>query len=129
MKSSSFIHDENAPDPMGAYPHARRVGNFLFVSGIGSRIPKINEIPKGIEAQTEQVIANLKSILESSGSRLENVVDVIAFLVNMEQDFKGYNKVYGKHFSGIQAARTTVGIRALPSPISVEFKVIAVVDD
>lgn len=128
MTSCSIVHDENAPDPMGAYPHARRVGDLLFVSGIGSRVPKTNKIPKGIEAQTKQVISNLKSILETSGSRLENVVDVTVFLLNMNQDFEGYNKIYGEHFSSIQATRTTVAIRALPTPISIEFKVIATID-
>ena len=127
MNDSSIIYSDQAPEPMGAYPHAHRVGDLVFLSGIGSRIPGSNEIPIGIESQTEQVIGNLKAVLASCGCTLEDVIDVTAFLVDMEGDFEGYNKVYAQHFSGIQATRTTIAIRDLPTPIAVEFKVIAAV--
>ena len=137
--SDSIIHSNNAPEPVGEYPHARRVGQFLFLSGVGSRIPESNEIPGGpiydsegtplpydVAAQTEQVIQNIQAVLSSCNLTLEDVVDVTAFLVDMERDFESYNKVYAQHFKNIQAARTTIAIRALPTPIAVEFKVVAV---
>ena len=125
MSKDGIIHSSEAPKPVGAYPHARRVGNLLFLSGVGARIPGNDAIPDGIEAQTEQVIANVRAVLASCGCGLEDVVDVTAYLVNMDRDFEGYNRVYAKHFEGIQAARTTLAIRALPTPISVEFKIVA----
>jgi len=136
--SDSIINTDNAPDPVGAYPHARRVGNLLFLSGVGSRTPQTNEIPGGpivdenykpldydVAAQTEQVIANVKAVLAASGLTLDDVVDVTAYLIDMKRDFSAYNEVYAKHFTGIQAARTTLSICNLPTPIAVEFKVIA----
>ena len=136
--SDSMINTDNAPDPVGAYPHARRVGNLLFLSGVGSRTPQTNEIPGGpivdendkpldydVAAQTEQVVANIKAVLAASGLTLNDVVDVTAYLIDMKRDFSAYNEVYAKHFTGIQAARTTLSIRNLPTPIAVEFKVIA----
>lgn len=136
--SDSIINTNKAPDPVGAYPHARRVGNLLFLSGVGSRIPRTNEIPGGpiiddhgdardydVAAQTEQVVANIKAVLEASGLTLDDVVDVTAYLIDMDRDFTAYNEVYSKHFTGIQAARTTLSIRNLPTPIAVEFKVVA----
>ena len=136
--SDSIINTDNAPDPVGAYPHARRVGNLLFLSGVGSRTPQTNEIPGGpivdendkpldydVAAQTEQVVANIKAVLAASGLTLNDVVDVTAYLIDMKRDFSAYNEVYAKHFVGIQAARTTLSIRNLPTPIAVEFKVIA----
>ena len=136
--SDSIIHSKNAPEPVGEYPHARRVGQLLFLSGVGSRIPGSNEIPGGpicdsdgvslaydVAAQTEQVIKNIEAVLFSCNLTLANVVDVTAFLVDMDRDFEAYNKVYAKYFNNIQAARTTIAIRALPTPIAVEFKVIA----
>ena len=127
MNQDSIINSDFAPAPVGAYPHARRVGDLLFLSGIGARIPDSEKIPDGIEAQTEQVIENLTAVLMASGCSLADVVDVTVFLVDMDGDFAGYNKIYGKHFAGIQAARTTIAIRALPTPIAVEFKVVALV--
>ena len=137
---SDIIRTDSAPAPVGAYPHARRVGDLLFLSGVGSRTPGSDAIPGGpirdadgqpqdydIRAQTEQCIANVKAVLQASGSSLEQVVDVTAYLVDMDRDFAGYNEVYAKHFEGIQAARTTLAIRALPTPIAVEFKVVATV--
>ena len=132
------VHADDAPAPVGAYPHARRVGDLLYLSGVGPRQPGTNAIPGGpirdedgnaldydIEAQTQAVINNIKAILSAAGSSIENVIDVTAFLIDMDRDFKGYNRVYRETFEPIQAARTTVAIRALPTPIAVEFKVIA----
>jgi|TARA_B100001996_G_scaffold202618_1_gene155152 2-aminomuconate deaminase len=132
------IMSDNAPNAVGAYPHARRVGDFLFLSGVGPRQAITNEIPGGpihdedgqpldydIKAQTEACIRNIAAILESSGAKLENIVDVTSFLIDMERDFEGYNEVYAQFFTSIQATRTTVAISALPTPIAVELKVIA----
>ena len=129
---------ETGPSAMGAYPHLRRVGNLVFVSGMGPRSPETNEIPGGpvrddtgnplnydIVAQTHSVINNIRLILEEYGAGLENVVDVLVFLIDMDRDFKAYNEVYAEHFSEIMPARTTVSINALPSPIAIEMKVIA----
>ncbi|MDP6963690.1 MAG: Rid family hydrolase [Planctomycetota bacterium] len=136
--SDSIINTNEAPEPVGAYPHARRVGDLLFLSGVGSRIPGTNEIPGGpivdqdgnprdydVSAQTEQVVTNIKAVLQASGLTLNDIVDVTAFLIDMDRDFDAYNQVYAKHFTGIQAARTTLSIRNLPTPIAVEFKVVA----
>ncbi|MBT4059788.1 MAG: RidA family protein [Euryarchaeota archaeon] len=138
MPEDGPIYSDNAPKAVGAYPHARRVGDLVFVSGIGPRHPVTNEIVGGaikdengepldydIKAQTKQVIENIKAILEDAGLTLENVVDCLCFLVDMERDFSGYNDVYGEYFTDIMAARTTVSITALPTPIAVEMKVIA----
>ena len=132
------INTPNAPNPVGAYPHARRVGELLFLSGVGPRQPRTNAIPGGptkdangtpldydIEAQTQAVINNIRVILEAAGSSLDKVIDITAFLIDMDRDFKGYNSVYRKTFEPIQATRTTLAITALPTPIAVEFKVIA----
>lgn len=135
---SNPIRTDQAPDPVGAYPHARQVGDFLFLSGVGPRQAGTNEIPGGpikdasgqprdydIRLQTEAVIANVKAVLAACGASLHDVVDITVFLVDMDRDFAGYNEVYAKHFTEIQAARTTMAIRALPTPIAVEFKVVA----
>ena len=119
------IVSSRAPRALGPYPHARRVGNLLFLSGIGPRHPKTEQIPEGIEAQTRACIENVKVILEDAGSSLEKVVDVTVFLTNMERDFAAYNRAYGEYFGKIRPTRTTVGVVALPSPISIELKVIA----
>jgi len=131
------IRTNKAPEPVGAYPHARREGDFLFLSGIGPRKPGTKVIPgvtfneKGevidhdIQAQTRSVIENVKAVLEASGSSIEKVVDVLAFLTDMKRDFEGYNKVYAETFAPIGATRTTVQVGALPTPIAVEFKIIA----
>ena len=114
-----------APRPLGPYPHARRLGNLLFLSGIGPRHRETERIPEGIEAQTRACIENLKAILEDAGSALEKVVDVTVFLTNLDRDFAAFNRVYGESFEAIRPTRTTVGVVALPVPISVELKVIA----
>lgn len=122
---SKAIVSSRAPRALGPYPHARRVGNLLFVSGIGPRHPETEKIPEGIEAQTRACIENIKAILEDAGSSLEKVVDVTAFLTNIDRDFAAYNRVYGEYFGTIRPTRTTVGVVGLPGPISVELKVIA----
>jgi len=119
------VVSSRAPRPLGPYPHARRVGNLLFLSGIGPRHRETEQIPDGIEAQTRACIENVKAILEDAGSSLERVVDVTAFLTDIDRDFAAYNRVYGEFFETIRPARTTVGVVALPVPISVELKVIA----
>ena len=129
---------ETGPSAMGAYPHLRRVGNLVFVSGMGPRSPETNAIPGGpvrddagnplnydITAQTHSVINNIRLILEEYGAGLENVVDILVFLIDMDRDFKAYNEVYAEYFGEIMPARTTVSINALPSPIAIEMKVIA----
>jgi len=113
------------PRPVGPYPHARRFGNLLFVSGIGPRHPVTDEIGDGIEEQTRGCIENVKAILEDAGSSLDRVIDVTVFLTDMDGDFAAYNRVYGEYFGPIQPTRTTVGVVALPTAISIELKVIA----
>ncbi|HEY6929300.1 MAG TPA: Rid family detoxifying hydrolase [Thermoanaerobaculia bacterium] len=120
-----FTVSSRAPRPLGPYPHARRVGNLFFLSGIGPRHRETEQIPEGIEAQTRACIENVKAILEDAGSSLEKVVDVTVFLTNIDRDFAAYNRVYGEYFETIQPTRTTVGVAALPGPISVELKIIA----
>jgi 2-aminomuconate deaminase len=138
------INSQNAPKPMGLYPHARKVGNLLFLSGVGPRaggsgseeanIPGLKFDKNGnyetfdFEAQCRSVFENVKLILEESGSSWENLVDVTTFLVDMKRDFKAYNRVYAEYFKDNQPCRTTVEISALPSPISIELKCIATLD-
>jgi 2-aminomuconate deaminase len=135
-----IIHTDNAAKPLGAYPHARRVGNLLFLSGIGPRDPKDNSIP-GLEldkdgnivkydigAECHSVFANVKAVLEASGSSWDKIVDVTVFLTNMKDDFPLYNKIYGEYFKNVQACRTTVEVKSLPTPIAIELKVIAVIE-
>lgn len=135
---SDPIRTDAAPKPVGAYPHARRFGELLFLSGVGPRQAGTNEIPGGpivdaegqprdydIRAQTRAVIENVRTVLDAAGSSLGKVLDITVFLVDMERDFVGYNEVYAEYFQDIQAARTTIAIRALPTPIAVEFKVVA----
>jgi reactive intermediate/imine deaminase len=132
------LHVAGAPKPVGAYPHARRVGDLLFLSGVGPRDPATNAVPGGpvrgpdgaplpydAEAQTRATIENVKRILEGAGSSLDRVLDVTAFLIDMDRDFAAYNKVYAEYFTAVGATRTTLAISALPTPIAVELKVIA----
>jgi len=136
--AAAVVRTDAAPAPVGAYPHARRVGDLLYLSGIGPRQPRTDAIPGGpvcdaegnplpydAAAQTEAVIANVRAILEAAGSSLEKVLDVQVFLIDMQRDFPAFNRVYQKHFEAVGATRTTVAVRALPTPIAVEFKVIA----
>lgn len=134
---SDSIHTTSAPRPVGAYPHARRVGDFLFISGMGPRQPGTDAIPGGpvrdatgpldydAAAQTHAVIQNIERVLEASGASLANVVDCTCFLIDMDRDFGAFNEVYGQYFAEIGPTRTTVAITALPTPIAVELKVIA----
>lgn len=131
------IVSPGAAEPVGTYPHARRYGDFLFLSGIGPRkqgskeIPGVTFGPDGkvasydIQVQTRSVIANIKKVLEDAGSSLEKIIDIQVFLTHMAQDFPGYNAVYNETFKTIRPTRTTVEVGALPTPIAVEFKVIA----
>jgi 2-aminomuconate deaminase len=119
------VVSSRAPRPLGPYPHARRVGTLLYLSGIGPRHPETEQIPAGIEAQTRSCIENIQAILEDAGSSLEKVVDVTVFLTNIDRDFAAFNRVYGEYFGAIRPARTTVGVVGLPVAISVELKVIA----
>jgi len=114
-----------AASPVGAYPHARRVGELLFLSGIGPRRPVTNEIPQGIEAQTRATVDNVRAILEAAGSSLEKILDVTVYLTDMKGDFERFNRVYAEVLGKIQPTRTTVGVDSLPTPISVEMKIIA----
>jgi 2-aminophenol/2-amino-5-chlorophenol 1,6-dioxygenase alpha subunit len=119
------IVTERAAKPVGPYPHARRVGDLLFLSGIGPRSAGTNAIPQGIEAQTRAAIENVRAILEDAGSSLDKVLDVTVYLTDMKRDFDRFNAVYAEIFGRIQPTRTTVGVDSLPTPISVELKVIA----
>ena len=138
MIDKQVINTQKAPKPVGAYPHARQVGELLFLSGVGPRQPNTDQIPGGaikdkagnpqeydVALQTKAVIENIRIILEASGSSLDRVVDVQAFLIDMDRDFAEYNRIYAEYFTNIQATRTTIAIKALPTPIAVEFKVIA----
>ena len=133
------FNSSQAPESVGAYPHARKVGNLLFLSGVGPRKRGSKEIPgvtldeKGaviaynIEQQCHSVFQNVKLILEASGSRWENLVDVTVFLTNMKKDFPSFNKIYAEYFKENQPCRTTVEVNALPTPIGIELKCIAIV--
>lgn len=137
-KEAVLIFTESAPKPVGAYPHARKVGDLLYLSGVGPRQAGSDDIPGGatkngsgqsqeydIKAQTRACIENVKTILEAAGSSLDKVQDITVFLIDMERDFSGYNEVYSEYFTAIGATRTTLAITALPTPIAVEMKVIA----
>jgi len=136
-------HSQRAPEPVGAFPHAKRVGNLLFLSGIGPRkrgskeIPGVTLDPDGsinsydIAVQCRACFDNVRMVLEDAGSRWENIVDVLVFLTNMKDDFPTYNKLYAEYFAGPPGSgkpnptRTTIEINCLPTPIAVELKVIA----
>ena len=124
---SDVVHADGAPAPVGHYPHARRVGNLLFLSGIGPRTPGTNAIPDGIEAQARAVFANVRSVLAASDLRWDDLVDVTVYLTEMSRDFTGYNRIWAEFFPDAATApcRTTLGITALPTPISIELKCIA----
>lgn len=138
MASDKYM-SKKAPPPVGLYPHSRRVGNLLFLSGIGPRAAGKKEIPGveldeagnitsyDIEAQCHSVFNNIKAVLEDSGATWDDLVDVTVFLTNMKDDFKTYNKVYAEYFKDNQPCRTTVEVKSLPTPIAIELKCIAVV--
>jgi len=131
---------ERAPEPVGPYPHARRVGNLLFLSGIGPRekgreaIPGVEQgagrkvIGHDIEAQCRSVFRNIRNVLDDAGSSWDRIVDVTVFLTDMKGDFAAFNKVYAEHFTDNRPARTTVEVTSLPTPIAIELKVIATID-
>lgn len=135
-----IIKSDKAPDPVGHYPHARKVGNLLFLSGVGPRKKGSKEIPGvtldqngrivsyDIEQQCHSVFENVRLILEAAGSKWENLVDVTVFLTNMKDDFPIFNKVYAEYFKTNQPCRTTVEVNALPTPIAIELKCIATVE-
>jgi len=139
MSANSFSSDK-APEPVGLYPHAKRVGNLLFLSGVGPRkrgsrdIPGVtldeqrNIVAYNIEEQCHSVFQNVRYILEASGSRWENLVDVTVFLTNMKADFPVFNKIYAEYFEKNQPCRTTVEVNALPTPIAIELKCVATID-
>jgi len=139
--NGAIVRTGNAPKPVGAYPHARRVGNLLFLSGVGPRDAATDTIPGNvydaagklvaydIEAQCRAVFANVRVILEASGARWEDLVDVTVYLTDMARDFAAYNRLYAEHFDSAQPCRTTLGITALPTPIAIELKCIAALQD
>ena len=134
------IDSPRAPEPVGLYPHARRVGNLLFLSGVGPRERGIKEIPGvelddagnitsyDIETQCRSVFKNVRHIVEDAGSSWDQIVDVTVFLTNMKDDFATYNRIYGEYFSDNRPCRTTVEINSLPTPIAIELKVIATIE-
>lgn len=134
------INSEKAPEPVGMYPHARKVGSLLFLSGVGPRERGTKKIPGvelnedgtiksyDIEAQCHSVFNNVKLVLEASGSSWDKLVDVTVFLTNMKDDFKTYNKIYAEYFKENLPCRTTCEINCLPTPIAIELKCIATVD-
>ena len=139
MKNGEKFNSKRAPQAVGLYPHARKVGNLLFLSGVGPRkanqekIPGVNLDNNGniisydIEMQGHSVFNNIKVILEDCGSCWEKIIDVQVFLTNMKDDFKKYNKIYADYFSENQPTRTTIEIKSLPTPIAIELKVIATI--
>ena len=140
MTAGNDIFDSGqAPEPVGAYPHARKVGNFLFLSGIGPRVRGSKEIPGvvldkngnvtnyDIEQQCRSVFDNVRTVLEEAGSDWNRLVDVMVFLINIKDDFDTYNRVYAEYFSGNRPCRTTVEVTSLPTPIAIELKCIATI--
>jgi 2-aminomuconate deaminase len=137
--SINKFNSQNAPEPVGLYPHARKVGDLLFLSGVGPRERGKKEIPGvelddngnvlsyDIEAQCHSVFSNVKAILEDSGTTWENLIDVTVFLTNMKDDFQTYNRIYAEYFIDNQPCRTTVEINCLPTPIAIELKCISVI--
>jgi 2-aminomuconate deaminase len=139
---SDTIESSRAPEPVGAFPHAKRVGNLLFLSGIGPRKRRTKEIPGvtldsagnvlsyDIETQCRAVFENVRLVLEDAGASWNDIVDVTVFLTNMKKDFPIYNKLYAQYFSGEgkpNPTRTTIEVGALPTPIAIELKVIAAI--
>ena len=137
---SNTIESFRAPEPVGLYPHARRVGNLLFLSGVGPRTRGTKDIPGveldengkmvsyDIETQCRSVFQNVRYILEDAGSSWDRIVDVTVFLTNMKADFAAYNRIYAEYFAENQPCRTTVEISSLPTPIAIELKVIATIE-
>jgi 2-aminomuconate deaminase len=144
MEQEKF-NTEKAPKPVGLYPHARKAGNLLFLSGVGPRIagsgkhdtsvPGLkldhngNYIEFDFEAQVHSVFNNVRKILEECGSSWDNIVDVTVFLVNMKRDFHTFNRIYAEYFKENQPCRTTIEVNSLPTPIAIELKVIATIEE
>ncbi len=138
--TSPRIDSQRAPEPVGSYPHARRVGNLLFLSGVGPRkrgekaVPGVQLDEQGkivsydIDVQCRLVFENVRLILEEAGSHWDKLVDVTVFLTDLEQDFSTYNRLYAEHFKGNQPCRTTVGVSKLPTPIAIELKCVATIE-
>jgi 2-aminomuconate deaminase len=138
---STESNSSRAPEPVGAYPHARRAGNLLFLSGIGPRKRGSREIPGvtlnsdgsiasyDIEVQCRSVFDNVRAVLEDAGAHWEDLVDVTVYLTDMKRDFAAYNRLYAEYFSTARPCRTTVQIVSLPTPIAIELKCIAEVRD
>jgi len=134
------IKVDMAPEPVGRYPHAKKVGNLLFLSGVGPRKPGTKVIPgvmvdgqgnplgHDIEVQCRSVFENVKIILDEAGSSWDNLVDITVFLTNMKRDFDIYNRIYAEYFQNNQPCRTTVEVKSLPTPIAIELKCIATID-
>ena len=139
--ADNVYNSDKAPEPVGLYPHARRVGNLLFLAGIGPRsrgskaIPGVELDEEGnitaydIATQTRSVFENVKLVLEASGSSWDKLVDVTVFLTNMKDDFKTYNALWAEYFSENPPCRTTVEIKSLPTPIAIELKCVAIIED
>ncbi|MEP7168150.1 MAG: RidA family protein [Bacteroidota bacterium] len=139
MSEEENIHSQKAPEPVGLYPHAKRVGNLLFLSGVGPRERGTKKIPGvkldsdgkiisyNIEEQCHSVFRNVKYILEDAGSSWDKIVDVTVFLTNMKDDFPKYNKLWAEYFKNNPPCRTTIEINCLPTPIAIELKIIATV--
>ena len=137
--SNQRVDSENAPEPVGAYPHARRAGNLLFLSGVGPRKRGCREIPGveldsqgqvrsyDIEIQCRSVFENVRNILEDAGSSWHELVDVTVFLIDIGRDFSTYNRIYAEYFTDHQPCRTTVEVTKLPTPIAIELKCIATI--
>lgn len=144
MAENTSFSTNKAPKPVGLYPHAKRVGNLLFLSGVGPRVAGSDDNDSSVpglkldkngnflefdfEAQCRSVFDNVKAILEESGSDWSKLVDVTVFLVNMRRDFHTYNRLYAEYFKDNQPCRTTVEINSLPTPIAIELKCIATID-
>ncbi len=135
------INSPEAPGAVGSYPHARRVGPFLFLSGIGPRLKDGKGIPGlkqdawgnflefDFEAQVHSVFRNVRSVLEASGARWDDLVDITVFLVDMKRDFTTFNRIYAEYFGVNQPCRTTVEVKSLPTPIAIELKCIAYINE
>jgi 2-aminomuconate deaminase len=138
--AENLINSAKAPEPVGLYPHARRVGDLLFLSGVGPRERGTKAIPGvtlddlgkiatyDIEKQCRSVFQNVRFILEEAGSSWDKIVDVTVFLTNMDDDFAAYNRIYAEYFAENQPCRTTIEVNKLPTPIAIELKVIATIN-
>ena len=136
----TLILSQHAPEPVGPYPHARRVGNLLFLSGIGPRKRGAKAIPGvaldaagdvvdyDLEIQCRAVFENVRAVLEEAGSSWDKLVDVTVFLTDIKRDFDTYNRVYAEYFTKNGPCRTTVEVNGLPTPIAIEMKCIAMID-